>query len=107
MSLGIYVAVIGFVAAYIINDEGLREATVAIGIACVMALPLAAFGYGLVAWNGRAAWVARIAGWTGMLLGTVPLVSFSFLLLPLTLAASPTLLRWREPTSTSRGRTAP
>ena len=107
MSLGVYVAVNGFVAAYIVSDEGLREATVAIGIAGVMALPLAAFGYGLVAWNGRAAWVARIAGWTGMLLGTVPLVSFSFLLLPLTLAASPTLLRWREPTSTSRGRTAP
>jgi hypothetical protein len=101
------VAVIGIVAAYIINDEGLSEAAVPIGIAAAKALPLAAFGYGLVAWNGRVAWVARIAGWTGMLLGTVPLVSFSFLLLPLTLAASPMLLSWREPATTSRGRTDP
>jgi hypothetical protein len=65
------VAVIGFVAAYIINDEGLSEATVAIGIAAATALPLAAFGYGLVAWNGRVAWVApdsrldRHAAWHG------------------------------------------
>ena len=107
VSLCVYADVIGFVLALLMNDEGLRAATVAIGIASFMALPLAAFGYGLVAWKGRTAWIARVAGWIGMLIGTIPLVSFSFLLLPLTLAASPMLLRWREPAPTSRGRTAP
>lgn len=106
VAVAVYAAVLVFIVGFIMSDEGAGEARIAIVISLVMALPLTAYAWGLAAWWGRGAWVARLCGWAGMLLGPVPLISFSFLLVPLVLAASPTLLRWREKAAvTSPGRT--
>jgi hypothetical protein len=58
--------------------------------------PLLAYAAGLARWHGADAQMLRTAGWTLLGLATIPLISFSFILWPLLLAATPTLFRWHD-----------
>ena len=107
LTVAVYGALLVFIVMFIAYEEGPGEANAAIVMVAAMALPLAGFAWGLAAWSGRGPWLASLIGWLGMLAGTVPLISFSFVLLPLVLAASPMVLRRREGAITSPGRTAP
>jgi hypothetical protein len=75
-------------------SEGESNPLPAVLILVAMSIPLAAYASGLLRWHSRAGHPFRVAGWIGLVLASIPLVSFSFILWPLLLAATPTLLRW-------------
>ena len=85
---------VGVVAYLAMNEpEDALRATIFIAPALVAA---ALFIWGLVAWQGRRAWLMRLSAWCVLALSVIPLISFSFLLIPLLLSAVPTL--WPKPT---------
>ena len=86
----LYGALCVSIVAYLATNEpeDALRATIFIAPAFVAA---AQFIWGLVAWQGRRAWLVRLSAWCVLALSVIPLFSFSFLLIPLLLSAIPTL----------------
>ena len=56
---------------------------------------VAAFVWGLVVWNTKQAWVARVVAWVVLAASMVPLISFSFVLAPLVYSTIFILWPWQ------------
>lgn len=88
----VYVLVAGVALGIVVTeDEGL------VGPLAWLVPPAAAaglFGYGAAGAFGTRYWLSRVVGWTGMLTGSLILISFSFILWPVVLAEIPLLWKW-------------
>ena len=80
---------LGYLALFATDQpESLLIATILIAPVLVA---VALFIWGLVAWQGRRAWLVRLSAWCFLALSVILLISLSFLLIPLLLSAIPTL----------------
>ena len=78
--------VIGYLAAYEPED-----ALVGTAIAAPILVVSGAFIWGQLTWSTRRSWIVRTVAWFALAVGVLPLISFSFVLIPLLLSALPSL----------------
>ena len=55
-----------------------------------------AFIWGQIRWNTRRSWIVRTVAWFALAVGVIPLISISFILIPLLLSALPSLWPMRR-----------
>ncbi|MDA0264706.1 MAG: hypothetical protein O3A93_08675 [Chloroflexi bacterium] len=101
MAVVLYTAVLLIVLGMMIGQDSVGQTRPPwqedlIGPAIVVAelSALSLFAWGLVVWSSSLAWKARLLSWLILMVGLVPLVSFSFILGPLLLTTTPALWRW-------------
>ena len=58
-----------------------------------------AFIWGQITWTTRRSWFVRTVAWFALAVGVIPLISISFILIPLLLSALPSLWPWYVRTS--------
>lgn len=66
---------------------------VLVGAAIISPLLVAcgAFIWGLITWRTRRSWIVRTVAWLALAVGVIPLISFSFVLIPLLISTLPSL----------------
>ncbi len=80
--------VIGYLATYEPED-----ALVGAAIAGPLLVVSGAFIWGQITWSTRRSWIVRTVAWFALAVGVVPLISISFILIPLLISAL-TSTRW-------------
>ncbi len=86
----VYVALALGVIVYFATYEP-EDALVGAAIAGPLLVVSGAFIWGQIRWNTRRSWIVRTVAWFALAVGVVPLISFSFILIPLLISALPSL----------------
>ncbi len=68
-----------------------EDALVGTAIAGPLLVVSAAFVWGQKTWNTRRSWIVRTIAWFALVVGVLPLISISFILIPLLISALPSL----------------
>ncbi len=76
-----------------------EDALVGTAIAGPMLVVSGAFIWGQIKWNTRRSWLVRTVAWFALAAGVIPLISISFILIPLLISALPSLWPWYVRTS--------
>ncbi len=79
------------VIVYLATNEP-DDALVGTAIAGPLLVVSGAFIWGQITWSTRRSWIVRTVAWFALAVGVIPLISFSFILIPLLISALPSLL---------------
>ena len=86
LTLGVIVLIVLMDA---INEP--EDALVGTAIAVPLLVASGAFIWGQITWNTGRSWIVRTVTWFVLAVGVIPLISFSFILIPLLISALPSL----------------
>ena len=68
-----------------------EDALVGAAIAGPLLVVSGAFIWGQIKWKTRRSWIVRTVAWFALVVGLIPLISVSFVLMPLLISALPSL----------------
>ncbi len=94
LTLGVIVLILLMDA---INEP--EDALVGTAIAVPLLVASGAFIWGQITWNTWRSWIVRTVAWFALAVGVIPLISISFILIPLLISALPSLWPWYVRTS--------
>lgn len=95
---GALYAAIALWALTLVGSDESGEFLSTVGIVTPGLVAALVFLFGVAVWYGPRARLTRLLSWCVLVVGVVPLVSFSFLLIPALVVAIPCLRQWPEPT---------
>ncbi len=78
------------VIVYLAANEP-EDALVGTAIAGPLLVVSGAFIWGQITWNTWRSWIVRTVAWFALAVGVIPLISISFILIPLLISALPSL----------------
>ena len=81
------------VIVYLATNEP-EDALVGAAIAGPLLVVSGAFIWAQITWNTWRSWIVRTVGWFALAVGVIPLISVSFILIPLLISALPSLWPW-------------
>ncbi len=94
----VYVALALGVVVYLATNEP-EDALVGAAIAGPLLVASGAFIWGQMTWSTRRSWIVRTVAWFALAVGVIPLISISFILIPLLISALASLWPWYARTS--------
>ena len=80
---------LGVIVFLAINEP--EDALVGTAIAVPLLVASGAFIWGQITWNTWRSWIVRTIAWFALAVGVIPLISISFILIPLLISALPSL----------------
>ena len=80
---------LGVIVFLAINEP--EDALVGAAIVGPLLVVSGAFIWGQITWNTRRSWIVRTVAWFALAVGVIPLISISFILIPLLISALPSL----------------
>ena len=100
--VGIVYAALTLVVIVFLAIAEPEDALVGTAIAGPVLVVSGAFIWGQMTWSTRRSWIVRTVAWFALVAGVVPLISISFILIPLLISALPSL--WPRYVRTSENR---
>ncbi len=80
---------LGVIVFLVANEP--EDALIGTAIAGPLLIVSGAFIWGQITRNNRRSWIVRTFAWFGLVVGVLPLISISFILIPLLISALPSL----------------
>ena len=91
MVVGIVYGALTLVVIVFLAINEPEDALVGAAIVGPLLVVSGAFIWGQIRWNTRRSWIVRTVAWFALAVGVIPLISISFILIPLLISALPSL----------------